>query len=251
MKKIILILTIGLTMFSCSKENLTSNLKNLNIEDNLEAQRIYNIYKNKDFSNGFYAESNFGNPLTPFQTKVNGMVPADYSIEIDKQTIKPDGVGQREGMFLYSNNNYLDYFGRTISFKLQDSKNSTEYEIYVPKPLSVSPIFLYEGEYATMNINRTGNNMEWEADPNSSGILLKYKLFDKEVFTEDANLLDFGYKIIDDNGNYNIDDLLTDTDVKVVNLTFIRANAVNFVTKDDKNVMFSFQAIDSHYYIIK
>jgi len=253
MKNLTIILALTMTMFSCNKEDLTSNINSSkieNIEENIEAQRIYSIYENMDFDNGFFATSNYGKALTPYQTKVNGKVPSDYSITIDKQTIEPDGVGEREGMFLYNNNEYLNYFGKTMSFTLQDSENSSEYEIYVPKPLYVSPIYLYEGEYPTMNIDRTGNTMEWDADNNSSGILLKYETFDADAFGGNANLIDINYKIISDNANYNIDNLISNTNVKSVKLSFIRANAVNFVTKNNKNVMFSFQAIDFHYYAI-
>ncbi len=250
MKYNILILSIILLFVACSKESNVS-VDEKKVENtyfklsetlNKKALELYKIYENKDYSGSFYATSNFGRFVS---AKANGKTPNDFIIEINKDIVKPD----ENGMFLHYDKKYLNYFGKTIEFKVFDSKVANKYELYIPSQFRMNDLI---NENETLDINRIGNDLYWNADKaNKAGVLLSYELYNKDTFLEGSKMIRSNFELLEDNGKYNFDHLVKEKSVKAIKLVFTRANAVNFVNQDKKNIMISFRSQDHHYYIIK
>lgn len=232
-------------ILSCNKDNLDSNttitkdyfkkIDLLNMSD--EAQRIYKIYSQKDYSGSFYVTSNHGKII---EAKVNGKIPNDVSIIINDEVIRT----RENGMFLIRKKSYSNYFGKTVNFILKDSEIEKKYELYIPLPLALSSLSDKSESYSS--IRREGNDLTWEVDSgNKLGLLFTYYLFDK-----DSKILDHGFEILEDNGKYNIDHILKNKSAKKIQFKFTRGNAVNFVNKIQENVMIAFRANDHHQYAI-
>lgn len=231
-----------ITIFSCSKEKSSvENLKLNNIENNLDAKNLYEMYLAQDYPLAFIYDNNYGYKA---QVKIMGEVPKDLICKVDNYIFKPNVAIDK---IFTIDDNYENVYGKNITVELHDDEKSKLYNIYAPKVIRFQQI----GNESSV-INRINNNIRWDADDKSFGVLLKFSLYDKNKFNSDnVKTLDTGYELIEDDGSYNIDHLLQNTTAKSIEISLTRANGVTFKNKEDKNVFFYVQSVDSHYYIIE
>jgi len=251
MKYFIIFLLASITLIGCVKETdflsendkNTSNLKtSRDIPGNLseEAKNLFSLYQKKDYHVGLISTNNFGQFMG---SKSSGRTSNDFSFIIEGKKMIPDNNNSIEKV----NNSFNEYFGKKVNFQIEDSNSKKEYELYIPNSIQANQLSKGQSSY----IGRTGNTLSWEADKNNkSGILIRYQLRDKDVASEGSKIISNGYEWLEDIGKYNIDHLLKDPSVNAITFTISRANAINFVNRESKNVLVSFKANDHHYYII-
>jgi hypothetical protein len=256
MKPLFQIAIFALTLFvsSCTKDTVTSNkaekkslLKSIAAHTlSSNQQNVYDIYSKLDFELSLMSNANYGmlseeeNENSDFY--LLGKVPEDIIATIGGVEYKP---GQNSQITQY-NKEFSHFFGLNYQVSLKDNEKSESFTLQIPPKLTISKL----GETNSIVIERTGNVFTWEGDnSNNEGILIMYNLYDSEDVSTRAKISS-DYLITPDDGNFNLDELIADANVKSINLTFIRANIVNFVSHE-KNVVWTFRANDHHEYIIK
>lgn len=242
MKKKLKLLILLLVAASCNKENLsTINSKNANITENIEANALYQAYNNADYRIGILYDNNFGNKVG---LRSSGSFPNNLIVKIDNFVLTPN---RPNGQLDLENSAYNVLYGKQVDISINDSENSETYQIYAPNAMSFSS----SAVQPNINIERAGNDLQWVEDNQSFGILVTYVLYDVDRFKNDQyKVISSGNEFIEDNGSYNIDHLIQNTGIKSIEITLTRANGVNFETLDNKNVFFTVQSTDAHYYVI-
>ena len=119
----------------------------------------------------------------------------------------------------------------------------TESDIYVPKAHLASKL----GEEGGAVIGRTGNNLTWTPDNNnvSGKIILFYHLYSDDGKTE----LDVDAELLDDDGSFSLDNIISNTNIKKIGFTLISGNTVS-TTCNGKKILFHIDTRDHHNYMI-
>lgn len=242
MKNTIKILLLFVMFSACNKINLeTNNSKTTNIEVNAEAIQFYEMYNNADYSFGVIYDNNYG---VKSSLKVEGDITNDLIGNVDNFNFSSN---RPNDVISIKNDEFSNLYGKEVSIKLSDSEKSKEFKLYSPRPISFTAPKIEN----TINIERTGNDLKWIGDDKSLGVLVRYVLYDVDRFSnEDHKVIDSGNEFISDNGSFNIDYLLENSSVKSLEITLTRANGVNFINRENKNVFFTIQSTDAHYYIL-
>jgi hypothetical protein len=173
----------------------------------------------------------------------SGQSNSNLSISIDgfKYSARDDGQWLRHDSKLKT------YFGKNLSVKISDGSSTNTYSIYQPTQMRVVKL----GQANSLNIARTGNNITWNADPlNSAGkVILYYSTYSNAEYMSNEGLVDRNFVILEDNGQWNLDNLITDQSIRRIKLQFVRGNAVSLLSGEEK-VLFHISSVDHHEYII-
>ena len=262
MNKIIIVaaFTALCMLASCKREgpaSATDKNKHLKALGASSYDEMVQMYTSMNYEIRLGAKANLG--LVPSRDKryqLTGSIPGTYPNPVSiilptgtyqlNQQVSIDGgsknqVFVRSGVFdqLYSTN---------VPVTLLDGRDSYSGVIYSSPPLVARK--LTQG--SSIHINRTGNTMTWNADPNNAiGILLQYKLYSSSDLTNPASLMQINYINVPDNGSYNIDNLLSDPNVKAIDIGLYRGNAVEFTSSSTgKNFVIDIISTDFHIYFI-
>jgi hypothetical protein len=165
-------------------------------------------------------------------------------VTVDGRSYLPDATGG----FLKQGIEFKDYYGKTVNVSIEDAGSRKDYSFYVPKQATAKKL----GQPQSNHINRTGNTLEWTPDANSTtGKLVLYYTLYKEGTTaayDDAVIYKQEAVLLDDNGQYSLDNILADTAITKINFILTTGNAVAFQTKDGKKLTFDIKSCDSHEY---
>jgi hypothetical protein len=239
-------------ILSCSKDNsLTENSEGPDFNQiqseygdkfNKEASRILSIFKSEDQRVSSVYQANFGKSFStndPLSTITGGETASDVKITLDADEFTPDVDSKK---WVHFNYDFSKYYGKTVDIKIEDSEKSEEYEVYFPKPVLVNRL----GTGNSLYLSRTGNTLTWTADENNASnlILLYVQTYSDEA---EENLILNKLIPTEDDGSYSIDHLIKDQ-TKAIEISFYLGNAVEFTTREGKNLNFCLYSFDAHTY---
>jgi hypothetical protein len=152
------------------------------------------------------------------------------------------------GQWLRKDSKLKTYFGQNLDVQLTDGANSKSYSFYQPTQMLVTKL----GQPNSLDINRTGNVISWNKDAqNTSGkVLLYYSTYNNEEYMSNEGQIDRNFVVLDDNGTWNLDQLISNSTVRRIKLQFVRGNAVSLMSGDEK-VLFHMSSVDHHEYIVR
>jgi hypothetical protein len=210
-----------------------------------EQLRVFNIFKNsKAFNLGVSATANWGNysKMADQSFSVMGKFPENLEV------VLPTGTYKRldaTGMVWTKSDLLKDLYGKEVKFSIKEGTQSKDYKMYVPKLLTVKKL----GAPGSMAIGRTGNVLKWEADPlNPLGVVfMSYTIRDNEKDPMDGKIVSHDFLILKDDGEFNVDALISTPLFKSLDFTIFRGNIDEFGT----NVNFDIRTTDIHLYEIK
>ncbi len=251
MKKIKLfsILTFVLVLFSCKKE-VVINQKNSIIasivlppDANAEVHRIHNDVININYHLGVVISSMYG-----LEPKDPNEAPYFSGGGVDGLNVSINGQLFSGASHSWATNigAFGSYFGATNELIFYNNSGDSMYvNRYFPVPQRMNSL---TGDIRqSITINRTGNNITWNVDNNwgSNKIALEYYLHE----SEEGFAYDRGVLVIDNDGSYNIDHLLTDTKCKFVKLIMVSGNTASFIMGGKKH-LFDITNYDLHSYYV-
>lgn len=251
MKRIAALLSIALLWASCQKDNGLNNetdsfksaykLSEV-INLNTETQRLAGVLTDTKFTMAAHANANFGTLQEGYAYYLSGKVPTNISLNLQGNTYNPNLDGQ---LLTEHYPELSEIWNKTQTFQISEGANFKNYSLHVPRVITVR--MLSDNNY--LNINRTGNTLNWEADSNNAStlVMLQCRLYDR--IENEGNVIKDETLFLPDNGSYNIDHLLADANAKSIFLMITRGTAVDFASQEGK-IDFRFQATDAHYYNI-
>jgi hypothetical protein len=211
---------------------------------NAETKRIYAAVQNPKYSFGIIDNPGYGTFSTKYpeyDILMSGKTPANISISLNGVPYKAEANGQwcRQAIDL------KNYYGKNVTLKVN---NSQTFNMYVPKPALVKKI----GIPGMAEITRTGNQLTWTKDPNSATgkVVLYYELYDNSEFGSSKGMYYNNIVLLDDNGSYNLDPLISDQKAKKIYFKMVSGNAVSFVINGEK-YLFVIDTRDHHEYDIR
>ena len=256
MKKIIISLTAIVIIGACKKEVQTQAQKVLPSfstiisvvvlppDANEEVKRIAEAVYNPDFTFGLTDNPNYGSfSSTPqYDIFMSGSTPPTIGLKLDGTAIHQDN-----GQWLQQSIDFKNYYGKAVDVEITNNSVSVySGTVYVPKPAK-APLL-----NADLKISRTGNMLTWEVDPDNPAnkIALAYSLYSTSGLNDMTGEVDRGVLLIDNNGSFNIDALLLNTEVKKIYFRLVSGNAIA-VDVDGQKVLFTIKTYDHHIYMIE
>ena len=254
-KSLILSLVLLSTIISCKKESSDTSTEiqfgqfRIGLESPLNdaCLNFLNEMANGTYSVGVSDNPNFGNFASSHPESdifINGKAKPHLKIEVDNMTYQTDDNGQ----ILTQDINLKRLYGKEVNIKISDENTSQTYKIYVPKPALVTKL----GQSQSIDINRKGNTLKWTPDPSSpfKKICLYYVPYDNPEFGGTNSTPVTAKRVfIDDDGEFSLDEILSNTNIKRINFMLISGNAVAFTSQGVKTV-FDIRTSDSHEYVI-
>ncbi len=248
-----LLIILALFITSCKKDKAVTNsntssikttISNLRVLLNEEGRRIVDDAMDYDYSVGVIDNPNYGKfGLDPaYDVYLGGATPNDIKISLNGT----EYAAQSNGQWAKNGIEFKNYFGTKVKINISDSKNSQAYEVYVPTHALAKKLGMPQSQY----INRTGNVLTWTPDPlNKTGKVALYY----HLCTGDNGDTWFANNVLllDDNGSFSLDDVLSDTKTTKINFMLITGNVVSFITKDNKKLICFIRSCDSHEYFIQ
>lgn len=260
--KSVLLLAIGLLIFiySCKKtvtnEGTTGNnyvqmlARTVSIVSDLnpEGQRIFNDIKNAKYNLTVMCSYNFGNTQSNNNPYIfGGTTPTNFSIEIDGNQYSP----AQNGGWYRPGSEFESFFGKNIEVKVNKKNSSDEIvkKIYYPQEIHFTQL----STVGELYINRVGNTIAWNTDnQNPSGqVVLSYKCFDNDNLSSIDGIVSEDILVLDDNGNYNIDGIISNPEIKRIELELGRGNGFSINDAENGNTFFNIKSSDFHTYLLK
>lgn len=260
-KKILLFLFLAVLFFTCKDSNneFPARYENLNGVD--RAISIYNLKSNgfqltneqsemiqllaEDRSNhiAVQATANWGNySPTPSQSfTLMGRFPTGIAIQFPfRDVTDEDG----DGLVVVRDTMFKDLFGKNISFNIKGgSDGDRNYTSYIPKLLTAPQI----SSPQRMEISRNkSNKLTWNPDSDNplKVVLLQYYCKNDSQNPMGGKVIKNDVLVIDDDGEFDIQPLLADPNIKSIQLNLIRGVAFPY----DDEVLFSITTNDMHLY---
>lgn len=194
-----------------------------------------------DYEVSIMDNANFGSFSSNPQEDIyfSGMTPSDITIKINNETYSPNTSGQwlNEDIF------YKNYYGSRVEVTISNGTSFKKDSLYIPYP-ALAPR-LSNG--FSKEISRTGNSLSWTADANNEAeyVALVYYLYDSN-----GQLFDGDMVLIEDDGEFNMDSILSDLNISTIYFKLITGNTLA-ETFNDKKILFHISSIDHHeYYIV-
>jgi hypothetical protein len=152
------------------------------------------------------------------------------------------------GNFLKQSLEFKSYYGTNVNFEL--SKNGISIEnktIYIPEQALAMKL----SDSNSVEINRTGNMLSWNVDQNnlSQKVILHYSLYNNQDFISNQGLIDSDFKLLEDNGSFNIDNLISNNQVKRIAFKLVRGNGFSADIEGIKTFI-NIRSVDHHEYTI-
>lgn len=249
------ILLLLFVAMSCSKEDAKSVKPNENngpLEQlqqyknlNAEADRIVDDVQDPDWHFGITADAGWGTlDMSPESNDLlmSGKTPTNLELFIDGDKYTP---ARSDGTWFQGNSTFPGYYGKTVDIEIILGNDQFTFERYIPEPVLANKL----SPNGSMTIDRTGNTLEWTPDPDnpSNKLGLYYNLYDSTSFSTAA--YDGDVLIIDDDGSYNFDHLISDSKCKRISLSLVNGNTASFTVKGEK-YLFDISTYDNHNYLI-
>ena len=260
-------LIISLTFSSCSKDaksttngdGKSENPVNVHSQRTLgdyeipagsspELQRIYDDVLDADYEVAIIDNVNFGKSSS---TPENDIILSGKTLSSDNISIVLNNTSYspRSGTdgqwWVQGDNSLRNYIDADVNVRIESAgavlKDAT---IHVPK----SHVATKLGDARSLTIGRTGNTLRWTPDgANSTGkVILQYFLY-----SDDENaLIEVDGRLLDDNGSYNIDDIIAPTSVQKIFFKLISGNTVS-ANVNGKKLVFYITTMDQHEYFIQ
>lgn len=211
---------------------------------NEEVTRIAEAIVNPDYTFGITDNPNYGkySSSPEYDIYMSGSTPPSVGLKLDGNVIN-----QANGQWLHQSIDYKQYFEKSVDIEITNN-GVIEYSgsVYVPKP-AITPLLSPD-----LHINRTGNTITWEVDQNypANKIALAYSLHRTADLNNLTDEIDRGVLLIDNNGSFSIDQLLTNTEAHKVYFRLVSGNAVGVEINGEK-VLFAIKTYDHHVYAIE
>lgn len=258
MKQLSIISLVALTLIltACKKDadnslypDLLSQVQNnYTLESELDEVLItfINSLSGAEHSVGVSDNPNFGHfsDMPEYDIFISGASDKSLKINVDGQEYSAN----ERGRWLRSDARLKLLYGKTVTIQMQDDRTTSNYSMYVPKPALVQKL----GAPRSNEISRTGNTLKWTPDPNNTygKVLMICRLFNTSGFGEPNNGSTASkYYLLDDDGEYSLDNILADPSAKRINFMLVTGNAVAFESNGVKTV-FDIRCTDSHEYEI-
>lgn len=152
------------------------------------------------------------------------------------------------GNFLKQSLEFKSYYGTNVNFEL--SKNGIVIDnktLYIPD----QALALKLSDSNTVMINRTGNMLSWNADINNpcQKVILYYSLYSNHDFISNQGLIGTDFKLLEDNGSFNLDNLISNNQVKRIAFKLVRGNGFSVDIEGTKTFI-NIRSVDHHEYNI-
>jgi hypothetical protein len=253
-KVVLCLLSSVIIFYSCTKEkNITAThepyklLNWLNTAGfNSHANAIANAIEGHTQEVSIMDNPNFGAPTTStndiyFSGKSNKGV--SININGDKYTASADGQWMHNARTKLS-----DYFDKDLTITISKVDNTETYRLHQPQKINATNLLVNN----SAEIMRAGTIIHWNADAKNTSqkVLLSYTLYDNAEYMSGVGAIKTQSEIIDDDGEFNLDNILADAKVKRIAFQLVRGNAVSFMDGDDK-MLFHISCVDHHEYVVK
>lgn len=260
-KKLILIAAVSSLIGSCAKvadktnNNSTNNSLSSLIsgfvlpEDaNDEVHRIFSDIQSPDYEVAIIDNPNFGKySQTPEYDIIMGGA-SDNNISISLNGT--EYVSQTDGQWTKQDISLKNYYNKNVDIVFKQEGNKAQKStIYVPKPA----VFEQLSPIGSQSITRSGNQLKWESDINSTTqkVVLYYQTYSNDEPGNETGVISKGIELLNDNGSYNIDHLVSNSNVKKIYLKLISGNAFAFTTSNNKKLLFYISTHDHHEYMLE
>lgn len=259
MKQILLItLLITTVLSSCKKDSVKTDnnvktteqiIKNFVMPSGIndEAKRIINDVTEPDYTIAITDNPNYGKfSSTPWaDIMLAGKSPSDIIIKLDGNTYTPVND---DGMWFVQSADLKQYYGKNVEINIKDSDSSYNFNLYIPKPVLVNQLSPAQSQVIT----KSDNVLTWDIDENNTSdkVAFFYELYDNEDVSSSVAPYKRDILLLDNNGNYNIDNLI-DNNCKRIFFRMITGNTASFINKDGKKILFYIASFDHHEYIVK
>jgi hypothetical protein len=141
-----------------------------------------------------------------------------------------------------------DYFDNDLTIIISKGAHVERYTLHQPQKIIATNLLLNN----STEISRAGNIIHWNADAKNTSqkILLSYTLYDNAEYMNGASVIKTQSEIVDDDGEFSLDNILADAKVKRIAFKLVRGNAISFMDEDDK-MLFHISCVDHHEYVVK
>ena len=267
MRKILILTTVILAIISCSKEisdldktgNNTLNepllstsalISNFILPDdiNSEGERISNDVFDPKYTIAVIDNPNFGTfSSTPeYDIIFGGKSPSNIKIKLNGDEYTPSTNGQWFGQGI----EYKNYYGKNVLVEIFENDNLLESSsIYVPRPILTNKL----GSVGSQEISRTGNTLTWDADNtgnSSNKVALIYYLYDNNNIGSEEGLYERNLLLLDNNGLYNLDGILADTECKKIYFRLVNGSTVSCNVNGSEKLLVHISTFNHHEYIV-
>ena len=245
MRKIYLIVLVLVTiiLLGCIKDRSSSRLIKAQMVTSADGviipseEYLVELYHATDIQIGLIANANFGNLVS--QRMVASKMDIDIILSDQtfhfKKGVNPCG---------YNDSSLLELFGKVHDMSIVVGDKISKYKFYIPELVTA---YLSENSWEN-GLKRTGSVIHWNSDSQyPTKVLFEYELYasdpihNERLYTSSA--------IVDDNGTLNLDELLSNQDVKAVIFSIYRINAIE-VNVEGKKAALAFTTVDHHMYMI-
>lgn len=262
MKKLFLFLGVSLmiSFVSCKKETVVKETEKstpMSVMDVIngvgtslvldgELNRIYQDVLNPDYQLGINDNPNFGqfSSTSEYDIFIGGKTPENVKVKLNGSEYVPYG----QGSWLKQGIEFKEYFGKNVTVEIFDGNTWDSHQVYVPKQVLATKL----GEPQSQIISRTGNDLHWTPDANSTTgkIALDYTLYDNDEVGSESGMYKRDILILDDNGTFSLDEILADNNCKKIYFTMVTGNTVSRII-NGKKLLFSIASYDHHEYIVQ
>lgn len=255
MKKTILSIIGLILLMACSKEinnqapeqlpTFSALIANYSLpaDANAEVRRIAEAVQSPDYTFGITDNPNYGifSSTPEYGVFMSGSTPNTIGLQLDGISID-----QSNGQWLQQGLVFKQFYGKTVEVVITNNGIVQVIDsIYVPEP-ALTPVL-----GSNLHISRSGNVLSWEADQNNPAnkISLVYSLYNSADIGDISGEIKRGVLVIDNNGSYSIDHLLSDLAVKKIYFRLVSGNALA-AEIDGNKILFSIKTYDQHIYIV-
>jgi hypothetical protein len=178
-------------------------------------------------------------------TNFGGITPPSVSIKVNGAPYRQAAAGG----WYQENQLFKTYYGKQIQLTTINEGAENNYTFYSPKEMQATKL----GVGNSVSIARVGNTLRWTPDAqNLSGkIVISYKTFTDDFLGDRLNPYSGENIITDDDGAFEIDDLLADPKVKRIYIKIGRGNGISVKFPGHTNpTFFNIKSIDHHEYLV-
>jgi hypothetical protein len=241
----LLVTVVFVTFNFCKKDKIIYRLNEYGIaplpkDSNPEMRQMYDEMTANEFEVAINEKSIYGESGGDKSIIMRGKTDPDdeVEIELDGKRFRPGSDGQ----WSFYDGSFQSFPGRQVSVRIFSKGELVRAKnLYFPK---ASPATLSGINYNLSGITRTGHSLHWNPDPENP--VHKNLLWIGQE--PDGNYSDH-YYLIDDNGNYAMDDFLSDRRLKRFEFQLISFAAIS-ARIGSRKLLFSFESTDYHEYEI-
>jgi hypothetical protein len=149
-----------------------------------------------------------------------------------------------DGQWFSATEAFRKFYGKSVNIKIMSGTDViTQGNYYIPK----RQIAKLTGEYNEEGLSRQGASFTWTPDKDDpcGKIFLRYMQYD-----QGGKIFGSGVKILENNGSYKLDEVLSDPALKRIDLDLISGNwiAANLM---GRKLVFSFETVNYHEYKVQ